>query len=353
MKQYKIIFVLFLTVCMMVGCSTQKVSAKSKGALSSQVSSEEQLVQITDEKPEQNKGTQSYLFEAKGMESIQLTGQEIIEGKEANMSVKISETINMDYHIGIDHPNGVQLYVIYDSIAYNLAVNYTSPEMFDNDEAIPEYSYQLCCYDFNKDGTKEVVVAGGDNDDNLFISVFYVDIDSPSNFICYPQNYILGYKNAYVNESNEICVPSPNGVKIYQYNIKAEDADYAKLSGPTKISVDYVSPKELGQYKTSEKFVKDEGAPGLIIALKETLKNVSICAINYDPDTDKHYITQELYSTAALTPENPLIFQAYLPDLPAYAISYIDQSGTEQVCGINESLQDGTIHLFEMGIARG
>jgi hypothetical protein len=336
---------------MLIGCSTPKAPAENNKTPLSQVTSEQQTIQKADEKPEENKGTQAYLFEAKGMESIQLTGKEIIDGKEATMSVKISDAINMDFHIGLDHPNGMQLYAIYDSNACNLAVNYTNPEMYDNDEPIPAFSYQICCYDFNYDGKKEIVVAGGNHEDQLFVYVHYVDIDSE--YIVYPENYILGYKNAYVNENNEIAVPSPNGVKTYRYNIKAEDVEYAKLSGPTKVSVDYATPEELQQHKTAERFVKDEGAPSLIIALQEKLKNVTICSIDYNPDTDKHSIVQELYSTTALTPENPLIFQAYLPDLPAYAISYTDEAGTEQVCGINESLQDGTIYLFEMGIARG
>ena len=351
MKKYRNYCVIILAVCMLFGCSAPTASTENSGVPSSQTTSEQQLIQKTDENPEQNKGPQAYLFEAKGMESIQLTGQEIIDGKEANMSVKVSDAINMDFHIGLDHPNGTQLYAIYDSNACNLAVNYTNPEMYDNDEPIPAFSYQICCYDFNHDGKKEIVVAGGNYVDQLFVYVHYVEIDSE--YKVYPENYILGFKNAYVNDNSEICIPSPNGVKTYRYNIKAEDAEYAKLSGPIKISVDYATPKQLEQHKTSEKFIKDEGAPGLIVTLKETLKNVSICAIDYDPNTDKHYIVQELYSTTALSPENPLIFQAYLPDLPAYAISYTDESGTEQVYGINESLLDGAVYLFEMGIARG
>lgn len=351
MKKFKNSCAIILAVCMLTGCSTPKAPAKYSGTASAQATSEQQLVKKAGERQKQSPDLQTCLFDAPGMESIQLTGQEIIDGKEANMSVKISDTINMDFHIGLDHPNGTQLYAIYNSDACNLAVNYTNPEMYDNDEPIPTFSYQICCYDFNQDGIKEIVVAGGNSEDRLYVYVHYVDIDSQ--FVVYPENYILGYKNAYVNENNEICVPSTNGVKTYQYNVKAEDAEYAKISGPIKISVSYQTSEQLEQCKSAEKFVKDEGAPGILILLKEPLQNVAVCAISYDSDTDTHFITQELYSSAALTPEKPLVLQAYLPDLPAYAISYTDESGTEQVCGINESLKDGTIYLFEMGIVRG
>ncbi|MEM1485968.1 hypothetical protein V6615_14020 [Oscillospiraceae bacterium PP1C4] len=354
MNKYKKYLAAMIAICLLVGCAAEKAAVENNIASSSspsQETAEKQAESSQQMSKKQEQSAQEYLFEAKGMEAIQLTGQEILDGKEANMSVKISEDINMDFHISRDNPNGTKMYAIYDSQAYNLAVNYISPDVFDNDEAIPAYSYQICCYDFNKDGTKEVAVAAGNKNDELSIFVFYVDVESQ--FVLYPENYILGYKNAYVNESNEICVPSPNGVKVYNYRIRAEDAEYAKLSGPIKVSVDYSTEEQLKKYTTAEKFVKDEGASSLLILPKEKLENVSVCLIEYDANTDKHYVKENLYSTPELTPDKPLIVQAFMPDFPILAISYTDESGTEQLCGIGESLEDGSVYLFEMGIARG
>ncbi|HWP52300.1 MAG TPA: hypothetical protein VN626_11460 [Clostridia bacterium] len=354
MNRYKKIIASVTAICLMAGCAAGKAAGKSTEGSPTLPPQETPASQVPSTQSTSNSQASSglgYLFEAKDIESIQLTGRDILDGKEANMSVKISDAINMDFHISRDSPNGTQLYAIYNSTAYNLAANYISPDVFDNDEAIPEYSYQLACYDFDNDGTKEIVVAAGNNDDTLSVFIFYVDVEAP--FVCYPENYILGYKNSYVNKSNEICVPSPNGVKVYKYNVRAEDAEYAKLSGPIKISVNFAAEDQMKLYVGANKYVKDEGAPTLLILPTEKLGNVSICLIEYDTNTDRHYVTKDLYNISELTPEKPLLVQAFLPDFPALAVSYTDEFGTAQLWGIAESLKDGTVYLFEMGTAKG
>lgn len=343
MNKYKKYLAAIITICLLAGCATEKTAVENNIGSSSLPPQE-----INEQK---NQSAQEYLLEAKDMESIQLTGQEILDGKEADMSVKISDQISMDFHMSRDNPNGTKLYAIYNSQAYNLAVNYICPDVFEEDEAIPSYSYQICCYDFNKDGTKEVVVAAGNNEDELSVFVFYIDVESQ--FVFLPENYILGYKDAYVNESNNICVPSPNGVKTYKYNIKAEDAEYAKLSGPIKISVDYATQEQLEKHRNAEKFVIDKDGPSFLILPKEILENVVICSIEYDANTDKHFVTSDLYNITKITPDEPLVLQSFMQDFPTIGISYTDESGVEQLCGIAESLEDGSIYLFEMGIAKG
>ncbi|MFZ2538862.1 MAG: hypothetical protein WAX04_08160 [Oscillospiraceae bacterium] len=340
MNKYKKYFTVIIIIFLLSGCAAPK-----------DIPENDMASQPQEIAKEQEKSAQEYLFEAKDMETIQLAGQEILDGKEADMSVKISDTINMDFHISRDNPNGTKLYALYNSTAYNLAVNYICPDVFENDEAIAEYSYQLCCYDFNKDGTKEVVVAAGNKDDKLSIFVFRVVVESQQ--LCYPENYILGYKDAYTNDNNEICVPSPNGVKIYKYDIKAQDAEYAKLSGPIKVSADYVTQEQLKKYKNVVKFVVNEGAPSLLILPKDTLKNVTVYSIEYDANTDKHYAKDVLYNIPKIAPDSPLIVQAFMQDFPTLGVSYTDEFGTEQLCGIAESLKDGTVYLFEMETAKG
>lgn len=340
MRNYIIYLVAVLAICSLAGCSSQEAAPESSMATSSQ--------QIT---PKPAQSTQEYLFEAQDMDVIQLTGQEILDGKEADMNVKISDSITVDFHISRDTPNGTKLYAIYKSQAVNLAVNYISPDVFKDDEAIASYTYQIACYDFSQDGTKELVVAAGNKKDALSIFVFRVDVESE--FIYQPENYILGYKNAYVNENNEICVASPKEVKAYKYNIQAQDAEYAKISGPIKITVDYATQDQLEKLKAAEKFMKDEGAPSLLIMPKEALKDVTIYSLEYDANTDRYLASNVLHHTPEITPDAPLILQAFLPDFPSLGVSYVNEAGIEQLCGISESLEDGSIYLFEMGVAKG
>lgn len=339
MRKYLGYLIIIMMIFLLAGCGNEKTTDEQTGDASSS-------------KP-QTQNVQEHLFEAKDMDSIELSGQDIIDGKEANMSVKISNDINMEFHISRDNPNGTKLYAIYNSQATNLAVNYISPDVFDNDEAIPSYYYQICCYDFNKDGIKEVVIACGNKSNELSIFVFGVNIDTDFEFMLYPINTILGDKNAYVNESNEICVPSIKGDKAYKYNVKAEDANYAKQSGPIKISVDYATMEQLGKYKSINQFVKDEEGSTILILPTETLKDVTVYTIEYNVDSDSHYATNELYKVPTISPEEPLVLQYQMPDFPILGVSYVDESGTKQFCGIGESLMDGSIFLFEMGIAKG
>ncbi len=354
MKKYISYLAVFIIIFLLSGCAAPSANPEDTAATQSAESAatkaaegDASAIDSQNVDDMQEKNVSKYLFVAGDVDTIQLTGQEILDGKEADMSVKISDSINMDFHISRDNPNGTKLYIIYNSSGYNLAMDYIKPEVFDNDEAIPEYSYQICCYDFDNDGTKEVVVAAGNKVDKLSVFVFRIDVESQQ--LCYPENYILGYKNAYVNEKNEICIPSPKGVKPYKYNIQAEDAEAAKLSGPAKITIDYATQQQLERHKNSKTFKKDEGALKLIVLPEEKLKDVKVYSIEYDANTEKHHTTSVLYSIPEITPDSPLIVQAYLTDFPSLGVSYTDDdSGREQLFGICESLKDGTVYLFEM-----
>jgi len=54
-----------------------------------------------------------------------------------------------------------------------------------------------------------------------------------------------------------------------------------------------------------------------------------------------------------ITHDTPLIVEAFMHDFPTLGISYTDETGMKQSCGIAESLKDGTLFLFEMEIAKG
>lgn len=352
MRKYMRYLVAVSIICLLAGCGNKTTSNEiaSNEATSNEkedkaTSSEKQTIDKEDSKKD-NKKEQEYLFEAKEMDTIQLTGQEILDGKEANMSVKISEDINMDFHISRDNPNGTKLYAIYNSQAINLAENYISPYVFDDDEAIPSYYYQICCYDFNKDGLKEVLIACGNKNDEL--SIFLFDVLSYTEQLFSAINYIRGFDTANVNGYNEICVPSEKGVKSYKYDVQAQDPEYARLSGPIKVSVDYALEEQLSKFKNVNEFVINEDGMSLLILPTEELTNFSIHNIEMDETTLEFFTVSKLYELPVVTPDEPVIIKLYMPDFPCIGITYTDESGMIQECGIAESLKDGSIFLFEM-----
>lgn len=344
MKKYLYFLVLGIMVLSLSGCSEEKVSTdETTSNTSSPTSSEETTQTDTAEK-------QDYLFDAEGMDTIQLTGQEILDGKEADMSVEISGVgnINMDFHISRDDPNGVKLYATYEGNAINFASNYMNADAFDeNGEAISSYYYQISCYDFNHDDFKEVVIASGNKEDQLSIYVFEPYVEDSSLFVLY--NYILGYTTAYVNDEDEICVLSPTETKPYKYYLQAYDPEYARLTGEIKISYDYATEEQLNQYAGANEFVIDEEGPSFLILPKEKITDFELSHVEYNGDNNNFDQGEVLYSIEELTPDKPLILKFYMPDVAGLKASYTMESGMKQSVVIGESGEDGSIFLIEQG----
>lgn len=325
------------TVFLLAGCKNEIATVSTAQSLSVVQTQSVQAI------------TQEQLFKAPDMDSIELTGQQVLEGKVADMRVNLSDGVIMDFHIARDNPNGMKLYAVYNNQAINFAMNYISPEVFDEQgEAIADYTYQIACYDFNKEGTKEVVIACGNKKDALSLFVFEANLESEHLFV--ELNYIVGDTTAYVNSSNEICVPAQIGEKSYLYNVKAYDAQYAKLTGPLKVSVEYATQQQLQKYKNANQFTIQEEGAELLILPKEALKDFRITYVEYDGDNDKFNEVNELYTLPEITPDKPLILKCIMPDLPGLKVSYIEQSGMKQSCVIAESGMDGSIFLIEQGI---
>lgn len=356
-KLFLIILVLALTGCGVKADVAKPNSSNNEGTTGSQQeqTKEEIKEEIKDEIKDETKDERKeettevvHLFEAKDMDVIELTGQEILDGKKADMSVSISGSINMEFHISRDNPNGCQLLGIYNENAINFAANYLNANVFDNSgEAIPSYTYQISCYDFDKDGMKEVIIACGNKQDVLSINIFEPYIEDSSLFS--PINYILGYSTAYVNENNEICVPSASEVKTYQYNIQADDPEYAKLSGNIKISVDFATEEQLKNYENANLLLLAEDGASLLVLPKEKITDFSISYIQYDATLEKFQEVETLYSIEELSPEKPLIIKMNMPDLPTIKASYTSSSGMQQSVVIAESGKDGSIFLIEQG----
>ena len=356
MKKYsKSLLVMFLVVSLS-GCGNKAEAPKpapanpasSAEAKTSEPQAAQPVAPPAESAPEPTAKIQEHLFEAKDMDTIELTGQEILDGKESNMSVTISDDIKMDFHISRDNPNGTKLYAIYNSEATNLASNYINPDVFDNEgEAIADYTYQISCHDFDQDGIKEIIIACGNKKDTLSLFVFQPYLDSKITFT--PLNYILGYTTAYVNDNNEICVSSPKEVKTYKYNVAPYDAEYAKLTGPLKVSVEYATEEQLKKYKDANTFALQEEGPDILILPKETLKDFRISYVEYDADNNKFNETKDLYTLPSITPDKPVLFKFNMPTIPGIKVSYTDESGIKQSGIIAESGMDGSLFLIEQG----
>ena len=360
MRKYGIFLILGSLVFMLTGCGQTVVQTteETSQTIASETVVSETVVEETEATEEsesqeletENSEGQTVLFDAADADSIFLTGQEILDGQEADMSVSISEVadITMDFHISRDNPNGVKLYASYNGNAINFASDYMSGEEFDeNGEALSNYTYQISCYDFNQDDMKEVVVACGNNTDDLLLYVYEPYVDDSSLFVEY--NYILGYTTAYVDEEEQICVESPEGIKPYDYRTQAADPEYAKLSGEIQIYFDYAEEEDLSTYDQANQFTIDEGGSGFLILPKDIITDFAITHVEYNADTEGFDDAEELYSIPELTPEKPLILTFYMPDVAGMKVSYTTVDGIKQSVVVGESGEDGSLFLIEQG----
>ncbi len=322
MNNLKKCLLVAIIACILVGCNNETNTTPS----------------IENPQPSIEPQVQTHIFEAPDFNTIELTGQEILDGEEANMNVMLSDEIEAEFYIARDNPNGTKLYAIINSEGINFANNLDSSVFDDYGFAKPSYTYQIACYDFNNDGIEEVVIACGDKKKTLSIFVFSFDADQDIAFNM--ENYITGYSSAYVNNNEEICVASPSGDIFYNYSFKPEDAGFKQ-----QIFIDYVTKEQLEQYNAI-KYVISEGGNDILILPINPLENVTISAKPIGL-AEENSEAIELYTIPTITPEKPLVLTLILPDLPSYSISYTDQTGTRHQYMIAEDPEDGALMLIE------
>jgi len=151
---------------------------------------------------------QEHLLVGPNLETIELKGQEILDGEEANMTVQISDDIEFDFSISLGHPNGTNFYVNNNSFVFNLAHDCAYGNVFD-EFGFPKslYRYQIACYDINKDGVKDVIIVCGNGKDEL--EIVYFDLVYSyfmDDLYYYPSNHLSGKTTAYIDENGKICI---------------------------------------------------------------------------------------------------------------------------------------------------
>ena len=209
MKKILIISLLLFTLC---GCNTKVDNRESEIKKSNNVPLA---------------ATGKYLFNADKMETAEISGDDLLNRKKVEMSIEDTwkkEKKWKDVTLEIKREKyGV-------SIAMDFFCDSSGADFYDGlGETLDEWSgakkgfyYQLAVYDFNNDGNKEIIAAGGNKKDILELSVFQFNPERPggrNNPKSLAHHVIKGGYKSYVNEKNDICVmdDSGNNVAVYPY----------------------------------------------------------------------------------------------------------------------------------------
>lgn len=162
------------------------------------------------------------LFYAEGMESISINETELTAGTKADMTVQVKEGEELYCRIGREKLNPqMDLPLLLDGESEMCGVDLVGylgegfSEVFEDSFVIarPGFDYQMAWYDFNHDGKKELIFAGGDKHTTLRCSVFQIELkeescDGQRVYVPEPKTLLEIQEGvrAYVNDNNEICV---------------------------------------------------------------------------------------------------------------------------------------------------
>lgn len=160
-----------------------------------------------------------YLFNADKMETIEISGKDLLQKKKVELSTEIITGKKIDLAIKLDDYNfGFSLIIYSENVGIDMSSNL---EKSVKKGCAPKegFYYQMASYDFDHDGKKEIIVAGGNKKDTLELCVFQLDLDldfeknKPKLFF----EINDGYKT-YVNEKDEFCVIDYNdNISVYSY----------------------------------------------------------------------------------------------------------------------------------------
>lgn len=210
------LFVLSMLV-FFTGCGQKEQTMEKSPAPSGEISAAETPlpVEMMDDQ----------LFYAKGMESISINEADLTAGKQVNLTVQVKEGRELYGMIGREDLNPQMKLLIFpdeekESEVYGIdLVGYLGEgfrEVMDDSFLIARsgFDYQMAWYDFNQDGEKELIFAGGDRHTTMVCSVFQLEVKKESlkdqsKYYALEPKTILEIKEgvrAYVNDHNEICV---------------------------------------------------------------------------------------------------------------------------------------------------
>lgn len=159
-----------------------------------------------------------FLFNADNMESIEISGKDLEERKVVETSVDIGKDKSVTLRIRRDqYGDGFGMLALLKPTGADL-VSCLGDSIGDGCAFKEDFHYQMCCYDFDGDGVKEIVVAGGNKKDVLELRIFTVNPDEKIREFPEPVTEINGGIKAYVNKEGGISVmDSETHTSIYAY----------------------------------------------------------------------------------------------------------------------------------------
>lgn len=148
-----------------------------------------------------------YLFNANKMETVEISGKDLLRKKKVELSTEIINGTKIGLVIKLDDYNFGFSLIIYSE---NGGIDLSSDlEKSVKKGCAPkeDFYYQMASYDFDHDGKKEIIIAGGNKKDILELCVFQLDFDLDFDKNEPKKIFEIndGYKS-YVNEKDEICV---------------------------------------------------------------------------------------------------------------------------------------------------
>ena len=205
----KIVLINFFVCLLFILCSCDRQIPKERNSAS----------QIMDKELEIG----TYLFNADEMDSIEISGEDLLNHKKVNIStVEDGRDIELvikraEYGPAIDMAayfrkiGGEKIGI--DLVTY---LKKSTDEWFG---ALEDFYYQLSCYDFDNDGEKEIIVAAGNKKDILELHILRLDHNNPDFSSAQILKSINSGSKAYVNEKKELCVIDFQGqISTYSLN---------------------------------------------------------------------------------------------------------------------------------------
>lgn len=188
-------------------------NGNSQNEKSNDVSSKEKMSK--DEK----KDIGNYLFNSDKMDIIEISGKDLLKRKEVEISTEIKVGKNVKLVIRRDNTGpGISMIILSGTLGVDM-VNDLEKSLDEGCGAKEDFYYQMASYDFNHDGEKEIIVAGGNKKDILELRVFQLntnlEYDNHNPKLLATING--GYKS-YINDKDEICVINSNDdISVYSY----------------------------------------------------------------------------------------------------------------------------------------
>lgn len=160
-----------------------------------------------------------YLFNADKMETVEISGKDLLRKKKVELSTEIINGTKIDLAIKLDDYNfGFSLIIYSENGGIDMSSN-LEKSVKKGCTPKEEFYYQMASYDFDHDGKKEIIIAGGNKKDTLELCVFQLDFDLDFDKNEPKKIFEIndGYKS-YVNEKDEICVIDyKDNISVYSH----------------------------------------------------------------------------------------------------------------------------------------